>query len=588
MTSSYAAILPLLVKGAKLKALIRVSVVDENVPLLISARTLQGMGAILDMVAKKYEFRSLGTVVEMKDTTTGHIGFNIVEGKAGAISDWLDADWQPFIQSQREIGLYRSLEDCRSDQNPLQPQLTKGLHKGKGVDQEVVGTRHGVRCVAASTAYVCTQQAGSTLSLSDGGHSGAEEQDSVDRVHQGALEDCRAGPEATASRTTEVDLQGYEANRPSGVAGELAEGLQAGVAGHVGSVRMPVLRHQPNSGDRLSSVGARPDGDGVGGVPAADGEQWGDRAIKHRLAEMPSVRHQAHQKGQSDHSGGISRVLDVSSVQGDSIIDSNRAERSSMPSLRDSIGAPLEPCDEEAILGMQELPSLPGDHGDGGGRGTHDSFGTKVRRWISEAVVRGRWRHERRDDPSSNEESTDQSGTVQRVEPCRRQDEVSGSAEKCEPLSMHEIQSRIRAGRKARRLAKKGTFKRLWGNCKQLAVFACLMTLSATQSACDTSCKFVESVYGSGRPDVVEIFGGHAEVSLQFSRRGWNAMQPVDSVYGDDLRDDSTRSWLKDVVKRTKPRLAVISYPCKLWSLMTNLNYTTPQQKRRLAKLRKS
>lgn len=110
-----------------------------------------------------------------------------------------------------------------------------------------------------------------------------------------------------------------------------------------------------------------------------------------------------------------------------------------------------------------------------------------------------------------------------------------------EPLPVHEIESRI--GQKSRRLPKQGTCKRLFGNCKELAVYACLLTLSVTQGMCDVSGRFAEAMFGSDRPDVVEILGGHAEVSVQFSRRGWNSMQPIDVVNGDDLRDEATRSY---------------------------------------------
>ncbi len=44
-------------------------------------------------------------------------------------------------------------------------------------------------------------------------------------------------------------------------------------------------------------------------------------------------------------------------------------------------------------------------------------------------------------------------------------------------------------------------------------------------------------MYGSKRPDVIEVFGGHSEISMVASRQGWFAMQPFDQKYGTDLRD---------------------------------------------------
>ena len=42
-----------------------------------------------------------------------------------------------------------------------------------------------------------------------------------------------------------------------------------------------------------------------------------------------------------------------------------------------------------------------------------------------------------------------------------------------------------------------------------------------------------------------------------------------------------------DRLKRDKPRLAIVSYPCTYWSKLADTNYRTKQEKRRLAKLRK-
>ena len=41
--------------------------------------------------------------------------------------------------------------------------------------------------------------------------------------------------------------------------------------------------------------------------------------------------------------------------------------------------------------------------------------------------------------------------------------------------------------------------------------------------------------YGDGRPDVLEVFGGHAQISLRAAGHGWLALQPFDMLYGQDL-----------------------------------------------------
>lgn len=100
------------------------------------------------------------------------------------------------------------------------------------------------------------------------------------------------------------------------------------------------------------------------------------------------------------------------------------------------------------------------------------------------------------------------------------------------------IRDKIRKGQARRHQAKRGTWKRLTGNCTQLAGALCFLTLSVFGACSDV---FMTAVYGDSRPDVIEIFGGAAEVSLQFAQRGWNVIQPIDIIHGVDLKDSAAR-----------------------------------------------
>ena len=62
---------------------------------------------------------------------------------------------------------------------------------------------------------------------------------------------------------------------------------------------------------------------------------------------------------------------------------------------------------------------------------------------------------------------------------------------------------------------------------------------------------------------MVEIFGGSAEVSMQFATKGWNVSQPVDLKRGTDLRNAETREEVREYLRTQRPRLAIVSYPCK-------------------------
>ena len=88
------------------------------------------------------------------------------------------------------------------------------------------------------------------------------------------------------------------------------------------------------------------------------------------------------------------------------------------------------------------------------------------------------------------------------------------------------------------------------------------------------------------RPDILEVFGGSAEVSLQFARRGLNVIEPCDKLYGSDLRDSNERAKLVEFVESKRPRLLVVSWPCTYWSPLCNINYRTNREKQQLRRLR--
>lgn len=151
------------------------------------------------------------------------------------------------------------------------------------------------------------------------------------------------------------------------------------------------------------------------------------------------------------------------------------------------------------------------------------------------------------------------------------------------PLSPDVIDQRIKEGNRRRRVAKQGTWKRLFGNCKKFVVGSVLLALAAAGSVGSFSRHF----YGTDRPDLLEVFAGAAEISLRFSRRGWCVSEPVDIDYGCDLRDQGNREEFLKMIDDQRPRLVVVEYPCTWWSALSETNYRTPQQRRRLAKLRK-
>ena len=98
--------------------------------------------------------------------------------------------------------------------------------------------------------------------------------------------------------------------------------------------------------------------------------------------------------------------------------------------------------------------------------------------------------------------------------------------------------------------------------------------------------QWMSRMYGTSRPDVWEIFGGHAEISVQAWRQGWLAMQPIDKIYGADLLQQEQRREVLDCQRKLQPRLIVIQFPCTYWTSLTRINYRTPSRRQKLKQLR--
>ena len=73
----------------------------------------------------------------------------------------------------------------------------------------------------------------------------------------------------------------------------------------------------------------------------------------------------------------------------------------------------------------------------------------------------------------------------------------------------------------------------------------------------------------SGLWKVIEIFAGIASVTYMAGKSSsWEPMQPVEVIYGDDLRVSKVRSDLLKHLQSEDPNLVVLSPPCGPWSKM--------------------
>ena len=67
-------------------------------------------------------------------------------------------------------------------------------------------------------------------------------------------------------------------------------------------------------------------------------------------------------------------------------------------------------------------------------------------------------------------------------------------------------------------------------------------------------------------------------------RWGWSPMEPVDILYGMDLYQEESRQTVLNWIKKFRPRLVLVSYPCKWWSPINHIACSDSQAKRRLRK----
>ena len=131
-----------------------------------------------------------------------------------------------------------------------------------------------------------------------------------------------------------------------------------------------------------------------------------------------------------------------------------------------------------------------------------------------------------------------------------------------------------------RKQMKRG-MKNQFGGAASMLAAAAVFLVTATCTAHEVLLgSWAQRFYGTQRADIVEIFGGKAEISLQAYRQGWLTLQPYDIEYGCDLKDLVQRAELIGDLRRLRPRLAVVEFLCKKWCKLAVFNYHRSQARR--------
>ena len=111
MRAFCAVVMPIYVGDSKNMVLLKVSVVDEDVPLLVSSKVLKAMGGVVDLDHEQYLFRKLKVTVPMVTTPSGHVGFNVLSARDLRVPDLFELDWDEFAKDDSEVAFGRVSKD---------------------------------------------------------------------------------------------------------------------------------------------------------------------------------------------------------------------------------------------------------------------------------------------------------------------------------------------------------------------------------------------------------------------------------------------------------------------------------------------
>lgn len=601
VVAKQAAIIPLDVPGSRHQAYVKVSIVQQAVPLLLSKHALQALGAVLDLPRGEVEFRSLGCRTQLVTTSTGHVGFNIVAGQHHQA--------MPLDDLCAKLTTDVTAEVCVDDAS--RTRVGRKTRFGTPKSQEPPSSYEGVRVYAvAHHDRQCSSEISPTCQPSaiecaeafsvEPQHGSVDESQDQSRVRDPDSfvdQSSRRGVGEARHEQVESHLEHSETceANPS-VSTRLEEVRSGDSTAHVCGALC--ARAEPPGRRTLAPLEASSIHHGVGVLHGTEDRGAGSRSEGELQSGVQGVLHShVHQDEQAD-TRGVLGMHAISTVQADPTPRCSRGSHSHGPDrTREGKGS----------QGESSRPECHAPHPEGEASGTAPPkqfpWLPQLRRLMgasdgwSQGADRGgqRRRSEQEVQYQSDcggvgcdhqEESRGREGLSANANGNHSDDHVSDNgrvSDAYEKRSPDEVRKLILKGNKRRRDLKKGAIRRFIGHARD--VFACVCL--ATAAYAGATLAGAVSSGSPARPDCMEIFGGHAEVSYQFSRWGWASTEPIDKLYGSDLFCRDEREKVIQHIRKVRPSLVVISYPCRLWSPLNHLSATTPQAKRRLNQKRK-
>lgn len=590
--STYSVVVPTCLGTKENNVFLKISVVPVEVPLLVSRPALAQLGAVLDLHESEVNFKAVGTRGKLFTTTSGHVGFYIVDTANDQVQAAVPDLWDLAQAEEKEVIILAAASDSRtkglgvSNVTPEPSQIVRDTHEIDGKD-----ISWDVNVAACSSIDLdCPPDHSTSLAVAVHSVQSACEDDDVGTKAQGRV--CgshrssellqQTGPQQAHDGPLEGDLEPCQADQGPSAACRVAQIRSSRPEGSL-------CRHCPS---HISLGGGRPlveDAKGtthhsIGNVPDRDerghGPSGGGECVQ--CPPLQGVWDQSDSQDQQGDPGGILRMYQIPRMSSD---------------------APIEHGGTGCSSARSQKPQEAGE-GEGPRSGASTTWiskqGSRVGRFLD--TIADRWRdfrgaggrsfgqsHQHQFDQGRDEDDREDAGQGESqgtgIDGYGRQGHLSdGQAPEhdlTEPkaiLSVDQIRERIAAGQHRRKQMKKGVFRRCLGNVKQIMMAMCLLTATGIGTA-------ASQAYGrlySQRPDVLEVFSGSAEISYRFARWGWSPMEPIDEIYGTDLREESNRIQLLGWIRKYRPRLVVVAFPCKWWSPITNVGYSGPQAQRRL------
>ena len=118
IASQYSVVFPVHVGGGCAVPWLRVSVVDQDVPLLLSKNALKALGARLDLGRARLEFVELETEVALIETQSGLCGFEINKLESLYVGQ-LDFPPQGMLDGEMEVSFGCLLEDLETEDSEV-------------------------------------------------------------------------------------------------------------------------------------------------------------------------------------------------------------------------------------------------------------------------------------------------------------------------------------------------------------------------------------------------------------------------------------------------------------------------------------